>query len=135
MRLGLILSIRDIYINSNLKLLTKFASSCRSTKFKDILPWNISQMIIQSLLFYGYPCFKLESYFFKRQSHKMVKAIMLVEIYFPEIVWIYKSMSICILNILIFHGNCNIQQHRRVVVACIFHKMFFYRKVPRTGNW
>ena len=77
-RLGVILSIRDIYINSNLKLLTKFASSCRSIEFKDILPRNISQTIIESPLFYGYPCFKLESYFFKRQSHKTVKAIMLV---------------------------------------------------------
>ena len=45
MRLDLIFSMRDIYINSNLNPLTKFTSSSRSTKFKDILPWNISQMI------------------------------------------------------------------------------------------
>ena len=44
-RLDLILSMRDIYINSNLNPLTKFTSSNRSTNFKDILPWNISQMI------------------------------------------------------------------------------------------
>ena len=37
--------MRDIYINSNLKPLTKFTSSSRSTEFKDILPWSISQMI------------------------------------------------------------------------------------------
>ena len=33
------------YINSNLNPLTKFFSSSRSTKFKDILPWIIFQMI------------------------------------------------------------------------------------------
>ena len=37
--------MRDIYINSNLNPLTKFISSRRSTEFKDILPWNASQMI------------------------------------------------------------------------------------------
>ena len=37
-RLGLILSMRDIYINSNLNPLTKFTSSSRSTEFKDSLP-------------------------------------------------------------------------------------------------
>ena len=48
MRLDLIFSMRDIYINSNLNPLTKFTSS-RSTKFKDILPWNISQMITKTI--------------------------------------------------------------------------------------
>ena len=47
MRLDLILSLRDIYINSNLKSLTKFTSR-RSTEFKDILPWNISQIITKA---------------------------------------------------------------------------------------
>ena len=47
--LDLIFSMRDIYINSNLKPLTKFTSSSRSTKFKDILPWNISQMITKTI--------------------------------------------------------------------------------------
>ena len=42
-RLYLILSMRDIYINYNLNPLT-FTSSSRSTEFKDILPsLNISQ--------------------------------------------------------------------------------------------
>ena len=36
-RLDLIFSMRDIYINSNFNSLTKFTSS-RSTEFKDILP-------------------------------------------------------------------------------------------------
>ena len=36
---------RDIYINSNLNSLTKFTSSSKITVFKDILPWNISQII------------------------------------------------------------------------------------------
>ena len=45
MRLDLILTMRDIYINSNLNLFTKFTSSSKSTEFKDILPWNTSQMI------------------------------------------------------------------------------------------
>ena len=42
-RLDLILSMRDIYIISNLNPLTKFSSSSRNTEFKDnLLPWNIS---------------------------------------------------------------------------------------------
>ena len=47
-RLELILTMSDIYINSNLNPLTKFTSS-RSTEFKDILPWNISQMIMETI--------------------------------------------------------------------------------------
>ena len=35
----------DIYNNSNLNPLTKFITSSRSTEFKNILPWNICQMI------------------------------------------------------------------------------------------
>ena len=42
------LTMRDIYINSNLNSLSKFTSS-RSTEFKDILPWNISQMITKTI--------------------------------------------------------------------------------------
>ena len=45
MRLDLIFSMRDIYINSNLNPSSKFTSSSRSTKIKDILPRNISQII------------------------------------------------------------------------------------------
>ena len=48
MRLNLILVMQDIYINSNLNALRKFTSSNRSTKFKDILAWNISQMIMKT---------------------------------------------------------------------------------------
>ena len=48
MRLNLILAMQDIYINSNLSALRKFTSSNRSTKFKDILAWNISQMIMKT---------------------------------------------------------------------------------------
>ena len=47
--LDLILTMRDIYINSNQNPLTKFISSSRSTEFKDILPWNISQMIMKTI--------------------------------------------------------------------------------------
>ena len=43
-RLDLTFTMRDIYINSNPNLLATFTSS-RSTEFKDILSWNISQMI------------------------------------------------------------------------------------------
>ena len=43
------LTVRDIYINPNLNLLTKYTSSSRSTEFKDILPWNISQMITKTI--------------------------------------------------------------------------------------
>ena len=49
MRLDLIFSVRDIYINSNLNPLKKFTSSSRSTEFKDIFPWNISQMIPKTI--------------------------------------------------------------------------------------
>ena len=45
--LDLILTMKDIYINSNLNPLTKFTSSSRSSELKDILPWHISQMIMK----------------------------------------------------------------------------------------
>ena len=48
-RLDLIFSMMDIYINSNLNPFTKLTSSSRSTKFKDIIPWNISQMITKTI--------------------------------------------------------------------------------------
>ena len=48
LRLDLILSRRHIYINSNPKPLTKFTTSSRSTEFKDIIQWNISQMIMKT---------------------------------------------------------------------------------------
>ena len=46
---GLILMMRDIYISSNLNPSTKFTSSNRSTMLKDIIPWNISQMITKTI--------------------------------------------------------------------------------------
>ena len=49
MILDLILRMRDIQINSNLNLLTKITSSSRTTEFKDILSWNISQMITKTV--------------------------------------------------------------------------------------
>ena len=45
----LIFSMRNVYINSNLNQLTKFTGSSRSTKFKDILTWNISQLITKTI--------------------------------------------------------------------------------------
>ena len=39
-RLNLILTMRDIYINPNLNLLTKLTNNSRSTEFKDIFPWQ-----------------------------------------------------------------------------------------------
>ena len=48
-RLELILSIRNIHINTNLNPLIKFTSSSRSTTFIDILLWNISQMIMKTV--------------------------------------------------------------------------------------
>ena len=41
--------MRDKDINSCLNPLTKFTSSSRSTKFKDMLPWNISEMITKTI--------------------------------------------------------------------------------------
>ena len=49
-RLDLILTMRDIYINSNLNPLTKFISSSRTTKLKNIFPWSISEMIMETVL-------------------------------------------------------------------------------------
>ena len=48
-RLDLIFSMRDKDINSSLNPLTKFTSSSRSTKFKDMLPWSISEMITKTI--------------------------------------------------------------------------------------
>ena len=45
---GLTWYLRVIYIISNLNPLTKFTKSSRSPKFKNILPWNISQMIMKT---------------------------------------------------------------------------------------
>ena len=49
-KLDLILTMKNIGINSNLKPLKKFTtSSSRYTEFKDILPWNISQKIMKTI--------------------------------------------------------------------------------------
>ena len=48
-KIDLIVSMRDIYINSNLNPLTKLTSS-RNTEFKDIVPCKISQMITKTVL-------------------------------------------------------------------------------------
>ena len=45
MRLDQILSLSNIYINSNLNPLTKFTSSSRSMKLKDILAWFITETV------------------------------------------------------------------------------------------
>ena len=42
---------RDICINSDLNPLPKFSNSSRRTKFKDILPWKISQMVAKTIPF------------------------------------------------------------------------------------
>ena len=47
MRLDVVLIMRDICISFNLDLIIQFSSSGRSTKFKDILPCNISQMTMK----------------------------------------------------------------------------------------
>ena len=49
-RLDLVISMKNIYINSKLNALTKFTSSSRSTECKDILPWSISQIITKIIL-------------------------------------------------------------------------------------
>ena len=43
------ISMRDMYINSNLNPLTKFTRSSRSTEFKDIFAWNISVMTTKTV--------------------------------------------------------------------------------------
>ena len=49
MRSDLIFTMRDTYINVNLGPLTKFTTSSRNTEFKDILPWNISKIIMKTI--------------------------------------------------------------------------------------
>ena len=46
--LDVVLTVRDIYIDSNLNLLRKVASS-RNAEFKDIPTWKISQMITKTV--------------------------------------------------------------------------------------
>ena len=48
-RFDLIVTMKDIHINSDLNQLTKFTCNSRSTEFKDILPWIISQMITKNI--------------------------------------------------------------------------------------
>ena len=48
-RLDQIFSMRGVNIISNLTSLAKFTSSSRITKFKDTLPWNILQMITNTI--------------------------------------------------------------------------------------
>ena len=48
-RLNLTLTMRDIYINSNVIPLKKFTSSRGSTDFKDIFQWSSSKMITKAL--------------------------------------------------------------------------------------
>ena len=45
----LILTMSDIYINSNTNPLTNFTRSSRSTEFKDIFTWNISQLVMKTI--------------------------------------------------------------------------------------
>ena len=43
-RLDLVFTVNDIYSNSNPNQLTKVSSSYKSTKFKDSLTWDVSQV-------------------------------------------------------------------------------------------
>ena len=49
MRLDLILTMKDTYINSNLRPFTKFTINSKRTEFKDILPWNIPQVVTKTV--------------------------------------------------------------------------------------
>ena len=49
MRLHMIYTMRKIYINSSRETLTKPSCNCRSTEFKNIIPWNISKMITKTI--------------------------------------------------------------------------------------
>ena len=54
LRLDLILTMRDIYINCNVNPLTKFSSNSRSTKLKDIFSWNISHTMMKTVPITGF---------------------------------------------------------------------------------
>ena len=47
-RLDLVFTMRDIHQFQSEPTLTEFTSSSINTKFKDILPWNISQVITKT---------------------------------------------------------------------------------------
>ena len=49
MRLHMIYTMRKIYIYSSRETLTKPSCNCRSTEFKNIIPWNISKMITKTI--------------------------------------------------------------------------------------
>ena len=48
-RFGMILTRGNININSNWNPFTKFMSTSRSTEFKDIFPWIVSQIITKAI--------------------------------------------------------------------------------------
>ena len=48
-KLDLILTMKDTYINSNLRPFTKFTINSKRTEFKDILPWNIPQVVTKTV--------------------------------------------------------------------------------------
>ena len=41
--------VRNIYINFNPNLLTKLTGNSKSTEYKDILPYSVSQMIKETV--------------------------------------------------------------------------------------
>ena len=49
MRLDLIFTMREIYINAHLNPSTKFTSSSRSIELKNIIPQDMSQMITKTV--------------------------------------------------------------------------------------
>ena len=67
-------TMRNIYLHSNQNPLKKFTNSSRSTKFKDILPRNISQIIffLSSLppLSGCFHCFAFQA---KKDNHNLKK--------------------------------------------------------------
>ena len=81
-RLDLVLLMRDIYIKSSLNFLTKLTTSSRSTRLKDIFPWNISQRIMKTIPIYKLSqaiwwsrvsCFKFDGKSMElRQQHDQV---------------------------------------------------------------
>ena len=137
-RLDLIFSMRDIYVNSNLNPLTKSTSSSRNTEFKDILPWNISQMITDLPILTNLPWgswFRLESHGLKVRHRNLTVYGQLdsfLPLYLLEDIHVFKSkkhLNRSLIILPIQNGNLWINAWISIAllpcIGCWFHSLIF----------
>ena len=141
MRLDLIFSLRNIYINSNLNPLTEFTSSSRSTKFKDILPWNISQMITNSILILSKLIWSLSQirsscqfyslhllFFSWKWLHELLFCNMLLMVGFPKTIFLIPPVILLMMLYVMF-------VIWRENVGALFSKKAFFIKSALSGQY